>query len=594
MKTLPLICLLAATGRVLAADATISHLDPPQAHVLLVKTPGLELTIDPQQGGRIASLKDKQFGGGTSPKEANLFQDIPLEQKWPGELLSKPYELLDARVESDAVVVSLRGTVEGQYRGNSFPAMEGVTVTKTYRIDLQRPHIEVAYQIANPTKKTRTMGLWIQNILQMGETGADDIASRPSVAGVTRFPMMEQPVGWGWRNWADMTDGWIGVVDPGTGHSGVFSMEYDSIQALYQAGPSSTSEWMYHPVTLQPGGEWKTRVSLDFAKARPAVVASAPDFLLSADLSSDEKAVEFDRALPGAASASKPSLIARFRDIKTEKVVETEIPLPAGSSSLALPAGIKPPFFLSGVVRDGGKDVAVVEEFFGGGHYPQNEPLPGYPPLWRATARAQQILVNIPENADFAADAGRKILAIHGPLALDRAWVEGLRAAGYEVSAAYEQFTGTEAGFTNLPSSYEGWLAQRTIVCDNADLGILNPTQRFNLGFFLKKGGRIIALGGTASAQVAWSQSPLAAAKAPASAVPFGMVFLPGKTDDGVTSLGTTWLDAKNAPASTFTTKAGVGQVIGLGASQCGLPAAALAVRQEAVITSILKVLPKP
>lgn len=467
----------------------------------------VRLEIAPQRGGRVSDFVDRKFPRSLVRTEhQGLFCDIPAGQNWPGELRDKPYKATALQTDGQEVALRLRTDVTGEFRKNSLPLAQGVVLTKTYRLRDGESELHVEHQLANPTAKPRQFALWVQNVQHLGEQPQNNVALRPARAGVYRFVMPHQPRGEAWQRYMDSIAAWQGVVDPESGQGVFYFQDWDYLEAHYNAGKAFSVEWFMAPNSIPPGESWTTHSTMASREAGVDCIAAAPSFTLMASLSEDERSIAMRSVADG---DNTVHVQGTLRSVLDGQTIGVEVDVPSDGLNLPLPENWTPPVFLEGVASLG-DDAVVMAEFFGGGSYPRNERLPGYPPMYQVVQPERHPVFHTPESFSLRPGSEKKILLVQGVMTPAMQVASQLESDGYSVTQAYEDFGQTTMGVTYFPPSYNAIAEYGTIVLNNIDTKLLSPLQQRMLDDYVRKaGGRLVVIAGTAQSRKNLDRNPL-------------------------------------------------------------------------------------
>lgn len=477
----------------------------------------VRIEVEPSRGGRVSQFLDKAFPEPLirDQKSQGLFTDHLAKQNWPGELWDRAYEAKAITTNGAEVALEVSTVIQGAFGGATQPQSQGLVLRKTYRLADGEQGVRVEYRIENPTPAPKQFALWVQNLQHLGADPKQNTTVRPIPGGLYRFKMPEQPFGEGWIRYFNSLAAWYAVLDPDSGQAVAYFQEWDFLESHYSAGPAYSIEWFMMPVSIPAGGVWSTASRMISRKVSTDLCAISPDLWAGASLNKRETAIRLtlggDAATAGpvelegtlyyrAASAGRFESLSLTHPLKlTIKAGENEIPLPAGCT---LPIGLS-----VRLVGSGGATLAL-NEYLGGADFPRNEPLPGYPPVWKVAIPEKNPKLPRPDKLVFEAGAAGKALVAHGPLTLGMAVGPALKAGGFEISDAYTSTDFSERGLRGFPGSYEEIMARRLIVMNNIDHRLLRPSERRLLLDYLDAGGGLLVLGGTATTRLSAERNP--------------------------------------------------------------------------------------
>ncbi|MCF7837202.1 MAG: hypothetical protein K9N49_01085 [Candidatus Marinimicrobia bacterium] len=520
------ICVLAAV-LLAALTGRAAELREMAAGKWLLSNGLVEVEIHPARGGRVSQFRDLAFPEPLirNANSQGLFVDHLTEQNWPGELWERAYDakaLADVGVE---VALEVTTEIKGEWDQSRQPRSRGVILRKIYRLADGERGLRVEHRIENPTDQGKQFALWVQNIQQLGADPRQNTTLRAAKSGVYRFKMPEQRHGEAWVRYRDSLAAWYTVMDPESGQAIAYFQDWDFLDSHYTAGSAYTIEWFMTPVSIQPGGSWTTHARMISRQVTSDLCAISPGLWAGASLSEDESAVQLT---VGDEAAAEPMTVEgtlfhrapdaeRFAGLNLAAPFTTTIQ--AGANEIALPKGVKPPLGFSATIK-AGENVLVVHEYLGGASFPDNEPLPGYPPIWQVEIPEKTPDLPRPDVLEFAADAGERVLIVHGSMTLGVSLADPLAVADLRVEHAYEMTEMKETGIRGFPASYDEIMQRRLMVMANVDHRLLRATDRLLLKDFVEAGGGLLVLGGTATTTLSAERNPqFPVAVAPASAM---------------------------------------------------------------------------
>jgi hypothetical protein len=384
---------------------------------------------------------------------------------------------------------------------------------KTYRLADGEQGLRVEHRIENPTSETKQFGLWVQNIQHVGADPKQNTTVRPVPAEMYRFKMPEQSFGEGWKRYLDSLAAWYAVLDPQSGQAIAYFQEWDFLESHYSAGPAYTMEWFMMPVSIPAGDSWSTASRMISRKVSSDLCAVSPELWAGASLTKRENAIRL--TVGGSAAAGtveiEGTIFCRAATAGGFERLDVEHPFKlsgkAGENEIPLPTGVAPPIGLSARIVGGGATLAV-HEYLGGADHPRNEPLPGYPPVWKAPMPDKEPQLPRPKSLAFDAAAADRAVVVHGPMTLGMNVVGTLASGGVDVAQAYVSTDFSEIGLRGFPGSYEEIMARRLIVLNNIDFRLMRPVERRLLQDYLEAGGGLLLLGGTATTSMSAERNP--------------------------------------------------------------------------------------
>lgn len=247
---------------------TVNVLKEKDTSSIVMENETWRLTIQPDNGGRVLNMVFKESGNDWGCPDGGLLLDHVTQQTWPGELMEAKYACKVLKEGGSEVSVELSCSIEGKYisrgqKGPPNPSISGLEVKKIITLRDGDRRIEVKYIFSNPTGEMKFPVPWIQNILHIGGDKENDHYYRPAPQGVQHD----------WCEWINNVKkfngddflrrpmrGWSAWIDHNKKEGCVFLMDYNDLFWLYNCMGSSTLEWWYDPVTLEPGKSWETTV----------------------------------------------------------------------------------------------------------------------------------------------------------------------------------------------------------------------------------------------------------------------------------------------------------------------------------------------
>lgn len=502
------IVLLAVTAPVNAAELKLEKVNGKERWVL--ENDRVRIEIDPKRGARVSQFKDKAFKQPLVRDQVwqGIFVDHLAEQNWPGELWEREYTARPISEKGNEVAIEFSITVKGSFRNSAQPKSRGVVIHKTYRLKDGEAGLRVEYKLENPTDKPKQFSLWVQTIQHLGDNPKENVAVRPATAGVSRFKMPEQPAGEAWSRYLDSIAAWQAVVDPHSGQGIVYFQDWNYLDAHYNAGPAYTVEWFMVPISLPPNQSWSTKAQMISRKMRPDLIGVTPEFWIGASLTEDEKSIQFTMG------SEKPDLRAtlsgELHAPREGRKFSISVKLKPGKNIFKLPQNCKPPVFLDATVTPEAGSAVRVAEFFGGEHFPKNEPLPGYPPLYQVKQPEKKPQFPRPERIELAPTCAKNILLVRGVMTNGMNVMDILEKGNYEVSTSYEVYTGKEILVSDFPGLHEQILKYGIVVFNNVDAKLLSPAQKQILADYVREaGGRVLVIAGTSMVKKNWADNPL-------------------------------------------------------------------------------------
>ena len=272
----------------------VKKVDSEQPTRILLKNRFLELTFDPERGGRCSQLLIRTAGEQVIGDEdvSGMFLDHWAKYAWPSGLmhLSYKYELVKEGKKRAGVRLWVRVPKLGGGKGSrgrstslkmaTSPDLVGLTVRKTIWLNSDNDMIQVDQELVNTTEQSRAAAIYIQQNLRMSGSHYSDNWYLPSTNGVR---VNLQPDKKGGRtigpDWIyTPVAGWMAVKDRKTQHGMLFAFDYNYLSKTYTSG--ATGEWFFEPVPMGPGKSFRTSYVVkpvsgfeDFVYGSPTLVA---------------------------------------------------------------------------------------------------------------------------------------------------------------------------------------------------------------------------------------------------------------------------------------------------------------------------------
>ena len=263
--------LSSATGQE-QADLVVTKVDSKQPTQILLKNRFLELTFDPERGGRCSQLLIRTTGEQLIGDEdvSGMFLDHWAKYAWPSGLMHLPYkyELVKEGQKRAGVRLWVRVPKLGGGKGSrgrstslkmaTSPDLVDLTVRKTIWLNSDNDTIQVDQELINTTQQSRAAAIYIQQNLRISGSHYSDNWYLPSTSGVR---VNLQPEKKGGRaigpDWIRTpVAGWMAVKDRNTQHGMVFAFDYNYLSKTYTSG--ATGEWFFEPVPIGPGKSFRT------------------------------------------------------------------------------------------------------------------------------------------------------------------------------------------------------------------------------------------------------------------------------------------------------------------------------------------------
>lgn len=167
-------------------------------------------------------------------------------------------------------------TLERSIKDDNAPQL---FVSKTYSIEKEKTSLTIDLQLANEDIRPVSFSYWSRNSIQISQSPAQLVY--PSLNKVFVEPGGKSC----WITRADLgkkqldetmttalppiVKNWFATYNKNEKEAVVVHVVYDSLLQIYkwQGSSSDTLEWMYQPITLEPGISWKTSIQLEYRKS---------------------------------------------------------------------------------------------------------------------------------------------------------------------------------------------------------------------------------------------------------------------------------------------------------------------------------------
>jgi len=342
---LPALCLGFAAA--LGGEPAVGHSEVSDGgrRLVVVSSDLYRLTFDPARGGRCTSFLIRKSGRELvyDGKNAGLFQDHFAHQGWPGELLESAYE---HRIESEGerlIAIRLWTVAKGGKDGRD-ALTKGLRVEKRIVLRAGRRDVDVVNTFANPTAEGKNVGLWVQQCFNYSGDRLFDLYYRPSTHGVhltgrddtgqnPYLPVLDVYSA-DWVGASHYTDaggrepvaGWTAGRDRRTNEGGVFLLDYDYLDILYNCSGACTTEWFMDKVPLPAGKSWSTRYAFIPVNGFTSFTHASRRLLAGVEVSPEAGRVRIVHQLAGgAAPAGEVTVDTRVYGVRSKQ--EARLPL---------------------------------------------------------------------------------------------------------------------------------------------------------------------------------------------------------------------------------------------------------------------------
>ncbi len=211
----------------------------------------LKLLLDPNKGGRIYSIIDKQTGKDFTTTRANggLAKDIVKEIGF-SDLFSQFY-LQEKKVDTpEEVSVTLRG---------SSNKLEFFYLLKTYTLRQNSSELTIDYELVNAAEAMTVRHFTFRNHNELKVPGEKTRYLFPTSQGTSE--LIEGGGMQAWQN--DIVQGWAALLGSQSGNGLLCKVDYPALESFYNwFGEETNLEWFYKTVRVEAGDSWKTRTTV--------------------------------------------------------------------------------------------------------------------------------------------------------------------------------------------------------------------------------------------------------------------------------------------------------------------------------------------
>jgi len=308
-----LILLLIGVTLTRSADLTVSESKNAQGEPqVILENEFYRLTFTPAKGGRCsgffikATQREWVYDGDT----AGLFEDHFAHQPWPGELFKAKYDYAIEGDRTKEVALRLWTIAKGGDDGRDL-LTQGLKVEKTIILQAARRDIVVRNTFINPTDEGKNVAMWIQHCFCYGGDRLFDLYYRPSAEGIKLDGMDdkgEQNILPGIdayaQDWVKQpVAGWSAGRDRRTNEGGVFLMDYNYLNILYNSAGSYTTEWFMDKVPIPQGKSWSTEYRIVPVSGFTGFSCASPRLIANTEITAKADAVEISHQLAGTMAA---------------------------------------------------------------------------------------------------------------------------------------------------------------------------------------------------------------------------------------------------------------------------------------------------
>jgi hypothetical protein len=249
-------------GQSAFAACVLNEVHTAAENTVVMENDFVRMTVDLQHGGKVTGFLYKPLNREWLISGQALFIDHVWQQSWPGELYNVPYEYAVLAKDADHVAVKVWRTLNGYAQ----PSISGVKIERTMELTADSPAVKVTVAVSNPTTDVKTVGYWSQHIFRLGGLN-DNYNIRPFTNGlsVATFEAsldgkVKEDIGQDFVK--NPTAGWTATLNPVTGETAVFLMDYNDLRWLYNCIGNYTTEWYYDLLRMSPGRVWTTHFTL--------------------------------------------------------------------------------------------------------------------------------------------------------------------------------------------------------------------------------------------------------------------------------------------------------------------------------------------
>ncbi len=534
--------------------------------LFVMENSALKLVVNPAQGGRISSFVWKSAGEDwVLPGNAGFLMDHVWQQTWPGELLSRPYEVSIIKPGPDEAQVQASVVIEG--KGDK--AIEGVKLIRTMTLKEGSPRLDVSIRLENPTGEPRSPGFWVQNVINVGGVREGAYTWRPTTRGVV-CAHFDSKLGQCVPEKADFAydpaAGWTAETYPDGKEGVVFLLDYNWLRCLYNNGGSESVEWWYDQVRLSPGKSFETKFTVWPFRGLKEISYAAP--LLVASLKMEDSGADtvlINQMVAGPEALKNPAKVRlELIDYDTGQVLNSAdfenvaITADMSEQKTAMPMAPQSKNLLARATVSAGDAKPHVYETFRAGaavmgaeqRYQINRPLRVRP------VERPEAIVKTPHD-------GMRILHLRGPFHEAYRLPEAAKELNAELKTGSYRIFVYGPSLSYFPGSYPELMGFDVIVLNNVPIEAIDEQSTQYLADYVEHGGVLLVIGGHwAFGGGGYKDSRLEELLPVKVKGPFDCVQLANAVLDpqpgGVSGVGTRWIqDFTPRPESETVEKAG-------------------------------------
>ncbi|MBI4027265.1 MAG: hypothetical protein HY360_19930 [Verrucomicrobia bacterium] len=220
----------------------------------------IALRIAPERGARIIRFTPKFSGKNWVHPEPTygMALDHFAGQGFPGELDKATYQ---HRVLPDYQAGGVELWARTAQGTRAVPA--GIELRKRITLAPGTDTVAIGYTLANTTTNAFRVAFMPKFDVFISGDRAENYYYRPSAKGLDiAWPGEVESKDHGDHYLKNPISGWTAALNRKTREGLAFVMDYNYLQWFYNCLPYNTVEWLYAPVSLQPGASWKTEVKL--------------------------------------------------------------------------------------------------------------------------------------------------------------------------------------------------------------------------------------------------------------------------------------------------------------------------------------------
>jgi len=288
-RIISIICIFTAlflSGHV-QSEVRIEILDK---NCLVLENSYFWLEVNAERGARISRFRFKPGSNRDwipNIADSGLMYEIPLEERYPGELQHKAWNFRILKKSDDLASVEFFTHME--------KATPGVRVAKTLTIRKGSPTAEVTLSFSNPTNEKKMPAVWIQHFFFPDGKFESCRYYRPFPQGI-QISTKDTHKSLSHIRGCNVTDGWSGFLNEETSVGMMFSFDREEINYTYNCFPAGCVAWCYDTVFLAPSCEWKTTYYFTPNKGFSGYVYGSKNFIAHAEFSPDGEGINLELA----------------------------------------------------------------------------------------------------------------------------------------------------------------------------------------------------------------------------------------------------------------------------------------------------------